>query len=69
MAKAEQGRLEPRPAPVNVPALLKHLAELMGPMAEPGRAHALRGRVPRAPVIVTDREMLSASCGTWWATG
>ncbi|MCP9972656.1 ATP-binding protein [Actinomadura madurae] len=59
MAKAEQGRLEPRPAPVNVPALLKHLAELMGPMAEQAGL-TLSVDVSRAPpVIVTDREMLS----------
>ncbi|MEO3828055.1 ATP-binding protein [Actinomadura sp. B10D3] len=59
MARAEQGRLEPRPAPVNVPALLTHLAELMGPMAEQAGL-TLSVDVSRAPpVIVTDPEMLS----------
>jgi signal transduction histidine kinase len=59
MARAEQGRLEPRPAPVDVPALLADLSELMRPMAEQAGLTLSVDAAGAPPVVVTDPEMLS----------
>ncbi|NKZ04205.1 ATP-binding response regulator [Actinomadura latina] len=59
MAKAEQGRLEPLPAPTDVPALLGELAELLSPMAEQAGLTFTVDAAGAPPVLVTDAEMLS----------
>ncbi len=69
MARAEQGRLEPHPAPVDVPLLLAELSEPLEPMAEQAGLTLTVDAAGGPDVLVTDAEMLSGSCGTWWATG
>ncbi|WUI03767.1 ATP-binding protein [Spirillospora sp. NBC_00431] len=59
MAKAERGALEPRRAPVRVPALLDELSELMGPMAEQAGLTLTVDAAAAPPVLVTDAEMLT----------
>ncbi|MFB4312263.1 ATP-binding protein [Actinomadura sp. GTD37] len=59
MAKAEQGRLEPHPAPVDVPALLAELSELLTPMAEQAGLSLVVDAAGAPSGLVTDAEMLS----------
>jgi signal transduction histidine kinase len=59
MARAEQGRLEPHPAPVDVPALLAELAELLTPMAEQAGLSLVVDAADAPRAFVTDPEMLS----------
>ncbi|QKW35787.1 response regulator [Actinomadura sp. NAK00032] len=59
MARAEQGRLEPHPAPVDVPALLADLAVLLSPMAEQARLSLAVDDADAPRDFVTDPEMLS----------
>jgi signal transduction histidine kinase len=58
MARAEQGRLEPRLVPVDVPALLADLSELLGPMAGQAGLVLTVDMTAAPPVLVTDPEML-----------
>ncbi|MFD0684294.1 ATP-binding protein [Actinomadura fibrosa] len=59
MAKAEQGRLEPRLAPVDVPALLRELAALLRPMAEQAGLTLHVDSADAPPRLVGDGVMLS----------
>ncbi|TDD82968.1 response regulator [Actinomadura darangshiensis] len=59
MARAEQGRLEPRPVPVDVPALLADVSELLSPMAAEAGLGLAADASAAPPVLVTDKEMLS----------
>ncbi|MGW5414251.1 ATP-binding protein [Actinomadura geliboluensis] len=59
MARAEQGRLEPNPAPVDVPALLAEQAELLNPMAEQAGLSLVVDDADAPRDFVTDPEMLS----------
>ncbi|TDD38851.1 response regulator [Actinomadura sp. KC06] len=59
MAKAERGGLEPRRAPVRVPALLDELSELLRPMAEQAGLTLTVDAAAAPPVVVTDAEMLT----------
>ncbi|WP_051712998.1 sensor histidine kinase [Spirillospora albida] len=59
LAKAERGGLEPRPAPVEVPALLRLLADLLGPMAKEAGAVLAVDAAHAPPVLVTDEVMLT----------
>ena len=59
MARAEQGRLEPRRTPVDVPALLAELGELLRPMAEQAGLVLDVDAAGAPDVLVTDAEMLS----------
>ncbi|WP_433478923.1 ATP-binding protein [Spirillospora sp. CA-142024] len=59
IARAEQGRLEPRLVPVNIPALLEDLTELLTPMAGQAGLTLTVEAATAPPVLVTDPEMLS----------
>ncbi|TMR02441.1 response regulator [Actinomadura soli] len=59
IAKAERGGLEPRRAPVRVPALLDELSELLRPMAEQAGLTLTVDAAAAPPVVVTDAEMLT----------
>jgi signal transduction histidine kinase/CheY-like chemotaxis protein len=60
VAKAESGRLEPRPEPVDLDALVQHLVAVLTPLV-PGPAVRLDARVDaRTPLLVTDPSMLTA---------
>ncbi|NVI90173.1 ATP-binding protein [Actinomadura sp. BRA 177] len=59
MARAEQGRLEPHPAPVDVPLLLAELSEPLEPMAEQAGLTLTVDAAGGPDVLVTDAEMLS----------
>ncbi|MFA1538875.1 ATP-binding protein [Actinomadura monticuli] len=58
-AKAERGKLEPRPAPVGVPDLLARLAALLAPMAEEAALTLTVDDRLAPPVLVTDDVMLT----------
>ncbi|TDB87817.1 response regulator [Actinomadura sp. KC216] len=59
IAKAERGGLEPRRAPVRVPALLDELSEQLRPMAEQAGLTLAVDAAAAPPVVVTDAEMLT----------
>jgi signal transduction histidine kinase/CheY-like chemotaxis protein len=60
VAKAESGRLEPRPEPVDLDALVQHLVAVLAPLV-PGPAVRLVAEVDRrTPLLLTDPAMLTA---------
>jgi signal transduction histidine kinase/CheY-like chemotaxis protein len=60
VAKAESGRLEPRPEPVDLDALVRHLVAVLAPLV-PEPAVRLAAEIDsRTPLLVTDPAMLTA---------
>jgi signal transduction histidine kinase/CheY-like chemotaxis protein len=60
VAKAESGRLEPRPEPVDLNALVQHLVAVLAPLVPEPAVRLTASVDSRTPLLVTDPSMLTA---------
>jgi signal transduction histidine kinase/CheY-like chemotaxis protein len=60
VAKAESGRLEPRPEPVDLDALVQHLVAVLAPLVPEPAVRLVAEVDSRTPLLLTDPAMLTA---------